>query len=42
MSGSPALSATPAGTFRNCWVVETWASANANDAAWVGEGTARG
>jgi hypothetical protein len=24
---------TPAGTFRDCWVVETWASANTNDTA---------
>jgi hypothetical protein len=30
--------ATPAGTFRNCWVVETWASANTNNTAWVCEG----
>ncbi len=29
---------TPAGTFRDCWVIETWASANANDTAWVCEG----
>lgn len=29
---------TPAGTFRNCWVIETWASANTNDTAWVCQG----
>ena len=30
--------ATPASTFRDCWVIETWASANTNDTAWVCEG----
>jgi hypothetical protein len=29
---------TPAGTFRNCWAIETWQSANTNDTAWVCEG----
>ncbi len=30
--------ATPAGTFRDCWVIETYQSANTNDTACVCEG----
>jgi hypothetical protein len=29
---------TPAGTFRDCWMIQTWASANVDDTAWVCEG----
>jgi hypothetical protein len=30
--------ATPAGTFHDCWAIETYQSANTNDTAWVCEG----
>ena len=29
---------TPAGAFRDCWVIETYQFANTNDTAWVCEG----
>jgi hypothetical protein len=38
VDGHVAEVATPAGTFRDCLVVETWQSANTNDTAWVCEG----
>lgn len=29
---------TASGVFQNCWLIDTWASANTNDSSWVCEG----